>query len=368
MIERSPVFRGMFESGMVEQSSRRVDVKDFGQSVVEAFVQYLYTAHVGEEFETLVELLKIGNKYLVDTLMDDCAKKLTQMLSKNKARALSLGAMAEVLSCEELLESCAKFVAKNEEVLSHGWEKEMKDSPMFLMKIIDCMKSGSTREANVNRLQRPLGTKRTFSANRSATPELNKPNVSGLINRGGQGTGIKLLASKNLPAGIGAGSTAKKIFISQDGKIIGHQMAGGAPPGKVAIPSLVNKGAPAVSPGPGTQQKVQIVKSADGKIQVRGLLPGQQLVQMPDGKLQIFSSQQTSTASPIKPGQGAKIIGGNSVIQSPQSSTQPVKLLPAQQPSLLPKPAAGVLTSPSKTYCILRNPNVAAINNTPIQP
>ena len=27
------------------------------------------------------------------------------------------------------------------------------------------------------------------------------------------------------------------------------------------------------------------------KMQVRGLLPGQQLVQMPDGKLQIFSSQ-----------------------------------------------------------------------------
>merc|ERR1712025_353703 len=204
------------------------------------------------------------------------------------------GAMAEVLSCEELLENCAKFVAKNVEVLSHGWEKEMKDSPIFLMKIVNCMKSGSTREAIVNRLQRPLGTKkRTFSANRSATPGLNKPNVSGLIKRGGQGTGIKLLASRNLPAGTGAGSTAKKVFISKEGKIIGHQMAGGAPPGKVAIPSLVNKGAPAVSPDPGIQQ-VQIVKSADGKIQVRGLLPGQQLVQMPDGKLQIFSSQQTS--------------------------------------------------------------------------
>jgi len=209
-----------------------------------------------------------------------------------------------------------------------------------------------------------------FKANRSATPELNKPNVSGLVNRVGQGTGIKLMASKNLPAGMGgAGSTAKKIFISKDGKIIGHQMAGGAPPGKVAIPSLVNKGAPAISPGPGTQQKVQIVKSADGKIQVRGLLPGQQLVQMPDGKLQIFSSQQaSSTASPVKPALGGKVIGGNSVIQSPQSTNQPVKLLPAQQPSLLPKPAAGVITSPSKTYCIQRNPNVPTLNNTPIQP
>ena len=41
-----------------------------------------------------------------------------------------------------------------------------------------------------------------------------------------------------------------------------------------------------------TQQKVQIVRSNDCKSQVRGILPGQQLVQMPDGKLQIFSQQQ----------------------------------------------------------------------------
>lgn len=206
-----------------------------------------------------------------------------------------------------------------------------------------------------------------FKAGRSATPELNKPNVSGLVNRMGQG-GIKLVAAKNLPGGI-VGGTAKKIFISKDGKIIGHQMAGGAPPGKVAIPSLASKAAPAVSSPAGTQQKVQIVKSADGKIQVRGLLPGQQLVQMPDGKLQIFSSQQnSSTASPIKPGLGAKVIGGNTVIQSPQTATPPVKLLPAQQPSLLPKPVPGAATSPSKTYCIQRNPNVPALNNTPIQP
>ena len=34
---------------------------------------------------------------------------------------------------------------------------------------------------------------------------------------------------------------------------------------------------------------LQIVRSSDGKIQARGLLPGQQLVQMADGMLQIFS-------------------------------------------------------------------------------
>ena len=50
-----------------------------------------------------------------------------------------------------------------------------------------------------------------------------------------------------------------------------------APPGKVTIPSQASKGGQ-----PGTQQKVQIVKSADGKVHVCGFLPGQQLVQMLD--------------------------------------------------------------------------------------
>ncbi|XP_018403305.1 PREDICTED: nucleosome-remodeling factor subunit NURF301-like isoform X2 [Cyphomyrmex costatus] len=40
-------------------------------------------------------------------------------------------------------------------------------------------------------------------------------------------------------------------------------------------------------------QKVQILRGPDGKLQVRGLLPGQQLVQMPDGKLHVVNVSQT---------------------------------------------------------------------------
>ncbi|XP_018057443.1 PREDICTED: nucleosome-remodeling factor subunit NURF301 isoform X2 [Atta colombica] len=45
-----------------------------------------------------------------------------------------------------------------------------------------------------------------------------------------------------------------------------------------------------VSPVP---QRVQILRGPDGKLQVRGLLPGQQLVQMPDGKLHVVNVSQT---------------------------------------------------------------------------
>ncbi|XP_072747484.1 LOW QUALITY PROTEIN: nucleosome-remodeling factor subunit NURF301 [Anoplolepis gracilipes] len=41
------------------------------------------------------------------------------------------------------------------------------------------------------------------------------------------------------------------------------------------------------------QQKVQILRGPDGKLQVRGLLPGQQLIQMPDGKLHVLNINQT---------------------------------------------------------------------------
>ena len=40
-------------------------------------------------------------------------------------------------------------------------------------------------------------------------------------------------------------------------------------------------------------QKVQIIRGPDGKVSVRGLNPGQQLIQMPDGKLHVLTSNQT---------------------------------------------------------------------------
>ena len=226
-----------------------------------------------------------------------------------------------------------------------------------------------------------------FKAGRVTTPGENRGVFGNIIKAPGN-TGIKLISSKSDT------NTAKKIFITKDGKVIGHQIA--APPGKVPIPNLTPTkpgpgGSPAVAPGAAAssapvQQKVQIVKSADGKIQVRGLLPGQQLVQMPDGRLQIFSNQPVTSGSgavsPVKTVE-SPAVPQQQVQQSPLSAASPqqpqLKLFPAQQQQvqqiqpqqLLPKPSpAGVLQSPTKTYTIQRNPNVvpAPAPATPIQP
>uniref|UniRef100_A0AAR5PPQ8 Nucleosome-remodeling factor subunit NURF301 n=1 Tax=Dendroctonus ponderosae TaxID=77166 RepID=A0AAR5PPQ8_DENPD len=59
-------------------------------------------------------------------------------------------------------------------------------------------------------------------------------------------------------------------------------------------------------------QRVQIMRTPDGRITVKGLMPGQQLVQFPDGKLQVLTTTQVSstpaaatkptpTSTPVKP-------------------------------------------------------------------
>ncbi|KAJ8928258.1 hypothetical protein NQ314_019209, partial [Rhamnusium bicolor] len=62
---------------------------------------------------------------------------------------------------------------------------------------------------------------------------------------------------------------------------------------------------PTNPPTKDTPQRVQIMRTPDGRITVKGLLPGQQLVQYPDGKLQVLTTAQlqssglTTTKTPI---------------------------------------------------------------------
>ena len=140
MAARSPAFEAMLESEMKEKRSGRVKVNDFGINIVKAMVQFIYTAKIDEEIEDIVELMKIGDKYLIKSLVDDCGRKLAKAISKENV--LDLGAVADSFSAEDLLKSCANFVLKNLEVLGDDLEKLPKDSPIFLKSIVCCLKDG----------------------------------------------------------------------------------------------------------------------------------------------------------------------------------------------------------------------------------
>lgn len=68
--------------------------------------------------------------------------------------------------------------------------------------------------------------------------------------------------------------------------------ASAASPSPSAQPTVTAAAAPSPTP-----HKVQIIRGPDGKVSVRGLNPGQQLVQMPDGKLHVLTTTTTSNVS-----------------------------------------------------------------------
>ncbi|XP_069695049.1 nucleosome-remodeling factor subunit NURF301 isoform X3 [Periplaneta americana] len=81
-----------------------------------------------------------------------------------------------------------------------------------------------------------------------------------------------------------------------------------------------------VASNPPSQQRVQILKGPDGKIQVRGLMPGQQLVQMPDGKLHVLNTAQVAGNRVLAAGTKTSMIrtsaAGTSPLQQPASATK----------------------------------------------
>ena len=103
------------------------------------------------------------------------------------------------------------------------------------------------------------------------------------------------------------------------------QSAVTTPAAAVAATGAAQTGVQASSQIP---QKLQIVHTPDGKMQIRGLLPGQQVVKLPDGKLQIVTPQ-ASVSSQATSG----------VITTTQSTNSPMKLAPA---------AAGQTASPNR--------------------
>jgi len=135
MSGRSPVFNSLLNSDMLEKTSGIVKIEEFNIEVVRAMVLYIYTAKIEDTFDDIVTLMKIGTKYLIQTLVNDCSKKLIKRISVSNV--LELGVVAEVYSVQDLLESCVKFVCENLEVLGSGWKEKLKGSPQFLMGIID---------------------------------------------------------------------------------------------------------------------------------------------------------------------------------------------------------------------------------------
>lgn len=96
-------------------------------------------------------------------------------------------------------------------------------------------------------------------------------------------------------------------------------------------------------PAPATKsepQKVQVIRGPDGKISVRGLVPGQQLIQTADGKLHVVNTNTSNQAAKTTTASATSTIAS----QAPKSAVI------ASKPSVIAKPVIKTVTPTVSAY------------------
>lgn len=98
-------------------------------------------------------------------------------------------------------------------------------------------------------------------------------------------------------------------------------------------------------------QKVQIIRTSDGKLTVRGLIPGQQLVQTPDGKFHIVIANQANSSVP-----GGQVIASGATPSPPKiavASPLAQKLAVKPQLSNIASKASLIAVNPANNNKVL---------------
>jgi hypothetical protein len=134
---RSPVFFKMMKHDMMEKKTGEVKIEEFTVATVQAMVTFIYTARMNEKISSpcLEELLKLGDKYDIPSLVEDCSNKL--VLEITDETLFHLGSFAELYNARILMEECSRRVSENYELLSVGdWKKDTEKSPKFCLSII----------------------------------------------------------------------------------------------------------------------------------------------------------------------------------------------------------------------------------------
>jgi len=191
MAGRSPVFKSLLESDMMEMKSGRVRIQDFEIKVVRAMVLYIYTAKIEDSFDDILSLMKIGKKYLIQLLVDDCSKKLIKLITVSNV--LELGSVAEIFSVQDLVECCAQFVSENLDALGNDWKEKLKSSPQFLLGIVDFMKTDESIEiSRFTRVDQPSLNDRMWSCR-----GINKDAICVQLSNDATLTSVGLFGTKN---------------------------------------------------------------------------------------------------------------------------------------------------------------------------
>ena len=135
---RSPVFRAMLQSQMLESTKGEVRIEDADKDVLKEMLSYVYKIEVNANFTKFKELLVLADKYQIDDLVRYCEERIIETLTYENA--FKIGILAETHNAPGLLDECIKCILDNvPHSLEEDWMETIKESPKMKNKIINCL-------------------------------------------------------------------------------------------------------------------------------------------------------------------------------------------------------------------------------------
>ena len=132
---RSPVFKAMLQSQMLESTKGEIRIEDAEKDVLKEMLSYIYKIDIDVNFVKFKELLVLADKYQVDDLLKYCEEQIIKSL--NNENALEVGIFAETHNANNLLEECIHFILNNvPHSLSKDWVEKIEGSPKMMVKMI----------------------------------------------------------------------------------------------------------------------------------------------------------------------------------------------------------------------------------------
>ena len=133
---RSPVFRAMFKSNMLEKQTRKVEVPDIRPEVVSDMLTFMYTGRTPNLDQLVEDLLTAADKYQLDQLKSVCVENLCKKIDvENCIGVLILG---DNYQTNQFRKSSLQFIERNRRKIfkSKNWEEKLQPYPHLMAEVI----------------------------------------------------------------------------------------------------------------------------------------------------------------------------------------------------------------------------------------
>ena len=147
---RSPVFKAMFNSNMMEATSNEVTITDFQPSVIDKMLQFIYAGTFENRYITedvAYDLLRAADKYQLEQLKNICEDKLCESL--DIGNSMKYLVLSDIQGADKLREMSMELIVKNmdlimESAVYRNWMDSHKDLVLEITRML-VQKAGTKR-------------------------------------------------------------------------------------------------------------------------------------------------------------------------------------------------------------------------------